>query len=466
MKKVNYIFVLLISFSLLTISVKAAPSYSFNVSSSTVENGKSVTASVTVKSTAAWNIKITSSGNTYGCTNSWADATSDGNNTTKTFSTTCKANSIGTIAFVLSGDITSSDGSNISVSGSKRVSVVEPRKASSNNALKALSVEGYELTPTFDSEVLEYSLSVASTINSVKINATKQDGYASVDGVGEKEVIEGINKFEVKVTAENGNVRTYNVIVNVIDENPIKILDDLTVVKNSKYIEIPDGYVEDKITVNGVEVPSFKNEALNIVLIAVRDNQGNNYFYEVKNNNYYKFVNLNGVSLVLYPQSFENFNLKGFEKTNITINGESIEAYKYKVLDNYYLIYARDLSSNEENIYMYDFKHDTYQVFNEELFNKLTKDNEMYLYILCGALGVIFLCIIIIIVLSRSKKRRLKKDKREEKIEETKEELLDDVKKEVKEEKLTDEDFEDLFEDIKESKRNKKKNKKEEDIDL
>ena len=470
MKKINYIFLVLITFCLLTFSAKAAPSYSFNVSSSSVENGKKVTASVTVKGTAAWNIKITSSGNTDGCTNQWADATENGNNTTKTFSTTCRASSLGTIAFVLSGQIVSSDETSVAISGSKRVNVVEPRKASTNNALKALSVEGYELTPAFDSEVLEYSVNVASEVNSVKLTGTKQDNYASVEGLGEKEVIEGANKFEVKVTAENGSVRTYNVIVNVVDNNPVTIKDGLTVVKNSKYVEIPEGYVEDKITVNGVEVPSFKNEVLNIVLIAVRDNQGNSYFYEVKDGNYYKFINLNGVSLVLYPQSFENFNLKGFEKTNITINNESIEAYKYKGLDNYYLIYARDLSNNEENIYMYDFKHDTYQVFNEELFNKLSKDNEMYLYILCGALGVIFLCIIIIIALSKSKKRRVKKDKKEGKIEETKEELLEDIKKdikeEVKEEKLTDEDFEDLFEDIKESKIKKKKTKKEEDIDL
>ena len=469
MKKINYIFLVLITFCLLTFSVKAAPSYSFNVSSSSVENGKKVTASVTVKGTAAWNIKIISSGNTDGCTNQWADATENGNNTTKTFSTTCRASSLGTIAFVLSGQIVSSDEVSVAISGSKRVNVVEPRKASTNNALKTLSVEGYELTPAFDSEVLEYSVNVASTVNSVKINATKQDSYASVEGAGEKEVIEGANRFEIRVTAENGNVRTYNLVVNVTDDNPITIKDGMTVVKNSKYIEIPEGYVEDKTTINGIEVPVFKNEFLNITLIAVRDEQGNNYFYEIKDGNYYKFVNLNGVNVVLYPQD-KDINIKGFEKTTINIGGNEINAYKYKNLDNYYLVYARDLNANEEHIYMYDVKHGTYQIFNEELFNLIQKDNKTYLYMFCGSLCVIFLCIIIIIVLSKSKKRRVKKDKKEEKIEETKEELLEDIKKDIKEEvkekKLTDEDFEDLFEDIKESKIKKKKTKKEEDIDL
>ena len=442
MRKVSYIFLVLVSFVLLTSNVKAAPSYSFSVSSSTVENGKKVTASVTVKNTAAWNIKITSSGNTDGCTSQWADATDNGNNATKTFSTTCRANSIGTIAFVLSGQIVSSDESSVSVSGSKRVSVVEPRKASTNNALKSLGVEGYEITPAFDSEVLEYNLSVPSTVNSVKINGTKQDNYASVEGLGEKEVIEGANKFEVVVTAESGTTRTYSVIVNVVDDNPITIKDGLTVVKNSKYVEIPEGYVEEKTNINGVEVPAFKNEFLNIVLIAVRDSQGNSYFYEIKDGDYIKFVNLTGVNVVLYPQDNE-INIKGFEKTTINIGGNEITAYKYKSLDNYYLVYARDLSSNEEHIYIYDFKNNTYQVFNEDLFNELVKDRETYMYIACASLGVIFLCIIIIIALSRSKKKRVKKN---DKNEEVKKELIEEVESDIKE--------------------NKKKKKKIEDIDL
>ena len=445
MKRLSYIFFVLVSFVLLTTSVKAAPSYSFSVSSSTVENGKKVTASVTVKNTAAWNLKITSSGNTDGCTNSWADATGDGNNATKTFSTTCRANSLGTIAFVLSGDITSSDGSNIGVSGSKRVSVVEPRKASTNNALKALGVEGYELTPAFDSEVLEYSVSVPSEVNTVKITGTKQDNYASVEGLGEKEVIEGANKFEVVVTAESGTTRTYNIIVNVVDNNPVTIKDDLTVVKNSKYVEIPEGYVEEKITINGQEVPAFRNEFLDIVLIAVRDSQGNNYFYEVKDNNYYMFINLSGVNVTLYPQD-KDINIKGFEKTTVTINGNEIIAYKYKELDNYYLVYARDLSTNVENIYMYDVKNNTYQIFDEELFNALSKDNETYLYMLCGSLGVIFLCIIIIISLSRNRGKKFnKKEKKKEDKEETVKEIEEEIK-ENKSKKNKKEDLDEFFE--------------------
>ena len=95
MKKIKYILSVLL-FNLLFIpTVFAAPSYTFTVSSSSITSDSRVTASVTVKSTASWNIKITSAGNTNGCSNSWADASSDGKNLTKTFSVTCKASSTG-----------------------------------------------------------------------------------------------------------------------------------------------------------------------------------------------------------------------------------------------------------------------------------------------------------------------------------------------------------------------------------
>ena len=445
--KIKYGIMFILSFFCLIFTVNAAPSYNVSAPGS-VEQGKKFTVTVNAKNTSGWVVRIIPSGATDCKTAEYSGNTENGENTTKNFSITCRGTSTGIIGFTISGNISDSSYQTVNLSKQVRVSVVEPRKASTNNALKSLSVEGYEITPSFDSEVLEYSVSVASTVNSVKINATKQDNYASVEGLGEKEVIEGANKFEIKVTAENGNVRTYNLVVNVIDENPITIKDGMTVVKNSKYVEIPEGYVEEKITVNGVEVPAFRNEFLNIVLIAVRDKDGNSYFYEVKDGDYYKFVNLSGVNVILYPQDKE-INIKGFTQTNITINGNTISAYKYKDLDNYYLIYARDLSSNEEHIYMYDFKNNTYQIFNEELFNMIVKDREMFMYIACASLGVIFLCLIIIIALSKSKKKKVKKS---DKNDDVKEELIKEVEEEIKDNKKKKknkkEDLEDLIEDL------------------
>ena len=125
----------------------AAPSVSTSVSSGTIEKGSSVTFSVTIRNVASWNIKLNGIGSTTNCSNSFADATGNGNNSNKTFSITCKGSDVGLISFSVTGDATSQDGSNINVSGSKRVNVTAVKPKSTNNYLKSITVGEYELSP-------------------------------------------------------------------------------------------------------------------------------------------------------------------------------------------------------------------------------------------------------------------------------------------------------------------------------
>lgn len=87
---------------------------------------------------------------------------------------------------------------------------------SPNNWLKTLSVSGGSMTPTFNvnnSESTTYTVIVDSTTTSVKINATSVSSLASVNGTGTFDLKEGNNTFTIKVTAENGDIRTYIVYV-------------------------------------------------------------------------------------------------------------------------------------------------------------------------------------------------------------------------------------------------------------
>ena len=402
MKKINYILFTIVCSLFLTGLVKAAPSAKLSVSSSNITDGKTVTASVTVYNTAAWNVKITSSGNTNGCTQNWADATSNGANATKTFSTTCRASSTGVISFNLSGDVTSSDGSNANVSGTARVTVSEPKPASEVNTLKALSIDGYELSPAFSEDALEYSVTVPSTVNSVKINATKKDSASSVSGDGEKEVLEGSNKFEIVVTAESGATRTYKIIVNVEDTNPINVSVDgtnYTVIKNSKNLTVPNNYIESKMTLNGIDVPCFVNDINHLTLIALKDADGNVKFFTYNNGEYKEYIELASPTLLIFPQAMSRDKYTTWNKVTIKINNNDVEALQYKNQDNYYIVYAMNIITGESNYYLYDVKNNSYQVFNDDLYNSLNEDINFYLYMVCGAAGLILICIIIIIVL-------------------------------------------------------------------
>ena len=408
MKKFKYILSITL-FNLLFIpTVFADPSYTFTVSSSSITSDSRVTASVTVKNTASWNIKITSAGNTNGCTNSWADASSNGKNLTKTFSVTCKANSTGSISFTLSGDITDEDFNNKSLSGTKTVKVTKPVPASTVNDLKNLTVEGYELLPEFDEDTLEYTVSVPPTTTTVNIDATKKDSKSKIEGTGEFPVEEGTNNFKVIVTSESGSTKEYTIIVNVEDTNPIKVNvnnQEYTVLKTSRNLEIPTLYTETTINIEGYDVPAFVNSTTNITLVALKDVKGDTNFYIYKDGQYYNYTEITTDNLVVYPTNKE-VNLKNWVSTDININNIPVKAYKYDLLDNnYYLLYGMNLLDGQENLYLYDEVENSMQIFNSDLYNLLLDDNTFYLYFIIGAFAVIILCLIIIISLIHSKKK-------------------------------------------------------------
>lgn len=84
---------------------------------------------------------------------------------------------------------------------------------SPNMKLSSLSVSGFELTPGFDTEVLEYMLVVPPAVSSITINAVPMDSTATIAGAGSLPISTGTNVFEIKVTSGNGTVRIYKLTV-------------------------------------------------------------------------------------------------------------------------------------------------------------------------------------------------------------------------------------------------------------
>lgn len=82
-----------------------------------------------------------------------------------------------------------------------------------NNYLKSLSVNGQKISPTFNKYTQDYTLTVANTVTSVKINAATSDSGAKVSGTGSKTLKVGKNTIKVTVTAPSGVKRVYTVTV-------------------------------------------------------------------------------------------------------------------------------------------------------------------------------------------------------------------------------------------------------------
>lgn len=87
---------------------------------------------------------------------------------------------------------------------------------SSNNNLKSLQIENATIEPEFNALTLDYTVTLndqdAKTINIV---AEAENETAVVEGAGTVELTDGINKLQVAVRAENGNVKIYNLTINL-----------------------------------------------------------------------------------------------------------------------------------------------------------------------------------------------------------------------------------------------------------
>lgn len=87
-------------------------------------------------------------------------------------------------------------------------------KASDNNKLSGISVDGFLLSPAFNTDTTQYVVWLPYETTSVKIGGSAADGKASVAVEGGESLAAGQdNPVKVICTAENGDKKTYTVIV-------------------------------------------------------------------------------------------------------------------------------------------------------------------------------------------------------------------------------------------------------------
>lgn len=83
---------------------------------------------------------------------------------------------------------------------------------SSNNYLKMMEIEGYELIPKFNRQNDSYKIFVKDdSINNFNVIAETDNDKAKVEGIGNINVSNSERKINLKVTAENGNIKVYTI---------------------------------------------------------------------------------------------------------------------------------------------------------------------------------------------------------------------------------------------------------------
>lgn len=437
MKKIKYVLLSLFMFIGLSNYVLASGvSISGNTS---VTKGNSVTVTTSVSSDSP----LVSVEGTFMCKGSGVSegvdmVFDDSSNSikNKSYSMTIKPTSSGTITCSTTGvritNMSSDSWQSLSDKSFtitvKEPVVVPPKTYSSNNNLKSLEVEGYSLSPEFKSDTTEYTVEVPNGIEKINIIASKEDNTASISGTGEKDVIEGNNKFEIKVEAENGNVKTYTINIIVKELDPITVTVEgktYTVIRKEGLLEVPTNYEKSTIKIGEDEVLCYKNKKTKDILIGLSNDKGENkyFIYDEKTGKYSNYNNMlvNGTSLKLITMPKEEVP-SGYSKVSFDYDNNEIEGYQYiekgvtyaaddKVKgSSFYLLYAVNEETGKKGIYVYDKEENTIQRYNPDLIlayqNKLDKTN-LYLYISLGVIGVLLITIsTILIKKNKDKKKR------------------------------------------------------------
>ena len=317
--------------------------------------------------------------------------------------------------------ISDSSGNPISLSSkSIAITVQKPREKSSDNNLKSLTVEGYTLNEEFNKDTLEYSVDVPEGTTMINVIAPSNDGYASVSGAGELTVNPGVNNFDIIVTPETGAIKTYKLIVNVIDQNPVSITigkNKYTLIKYENAFTCPDNFDSISIEIDEYKVPACQNDTIKYTLVGIKDKEGNIFLASYKSNKYTLFNELKSSNNSILPLKFKG-KINNYIKTTIKINNIDVECYKYKKTSKTCIIYALDLNNGDKNYYIYDLNNKNFILYDNEYISYLETNNK-YLLIASVSFAVgLFISFISLISINKKKKKNKKKDainKKEEK---------------------------------------------------
>ena len=138
------------------------------------------------------------------------------NSNTALFTVTFKVNSnlaVGTAIKVSYTNITTTDGNADTNVSNATYSKTIAAPMSKDNALKSLTVSNATISPAFSAGTTSYTAEVPFEVSKLDVKATANDSKAKVSVNSPNLTPGGTTKVTITVTAENGDKKTYTVIV-------------------------------------------------------------------------------------------------------------------------------------------------------------------------------------------------------------------------------------------------------------
>jgi hypothetical protein len=300
----------------------------------------------------------------------------------------------------------SSSTSSSSNSSSSSSSSSNKTSKSSNNYLKSYGIEGYTISPEFNKNTTDYTVTVPYDTKEIQINANKDSDKATLSGdEGKKEVTTGENKFTTTITAENGSKKNYNITV-IVEEKPITVTVDgkeYTIV--SKEEELPELKTEHEmttLTIEDTEIPAYRIDSINYILVGLKTENGvvnlykfDSYKGEEKPNEYTLYQEFSSSNIHLVLQENETIP-SGYKKVFLTINDIEISAYQKEESD-FYLVYGMNIETGDSSWYQYDKEENTFQRYIE-VEDGISEQYLKGIFIIFSSIVSILMAIIIVLL--------------------------------------------------------------------
>lgn len=437
MKKALFSLALTCALLLSLVQTCLAAGISISAGQSTVSVGKTVAFTITVPSgSEAWTYSVSYSGNLSLESGDTSPMGFEGESRSNQL--VFRAKSTGTATVRITAGSYCINGVDYDASGSASVTVIaagkpdsgEPTPSrpgasrSSNNALSSLTVSAGELTPAFDPAVTDYTLSLPLQSDKLTVTATPSDSKATVQGDGEVTLQGGENTLSVVVTAENGDTRTYTIVVKVAQAPTLFLVYNgqrLGAVKDIDGVAAPAGFAPaEPMDFEGDSLPIWVNAAGDQTLVYLVNE-------DTAVTGFYLFSQATGVILSPYiplaggelPYIYTGIPAELTTPSGLTLAaveafGTTLDGWAYDdpALKDFYVLYLMN-TDGIYGYYTYDSAKETLQRFSGAVYaddGEVLRVPMLYVYIAGGAAAVLLILVIVLACVSGSRGRKLRGD--------------------------------------------------------
>lgn len=252
------------------------------------------------------------------------------------------------------------------------------------------------LTPKFDKNTTNYTVSVPYSVTSVSLICSTSHADADTAVSGKNALSVGKNTRVITVTAPNGNTKKYTVVITreqqqttasttatqqsttsttlaAPAEDALLVNVDgkeMTIADVQPEVDLPTGFRWESVTVNQIEVPAAKQETTGMTLLYLTEKDaeaGAFYIYSAEEDTFTLFrqMEVKGTAYVLHELPESETGPEGTEPGTVSYEGGNIPAYLFLDPDlaDYAIVWVTN-PQGDTAFYTYDMVEGTLQRYH------------------------------------------------------------------------------------------------------